>query len=357
MNSFESGFLPGRRPAHYSILMAGIRRIFILQLRANPLLRLARNAALLSALFLFHGETASALIFYSTSDPAYNTTAPTGNVAGSGWQWQGNWGGFLGTPIGPHHFITARHVGGAVGSTFVLGGTTYTATRIHEDASSDLRIVEVSGTFPSWAPLHRGTNEVSKPLVVFGRGLSRGAEVRVNGALKGWQWGADPTLRWGQNTVSTAQDRGGTTGWLLGIRFDAAGVANEAQLASGDSSGGVFLQESNVWALAGINFAVDGNFNYTNSGTGFGAAIFNAGGLYYGSSPNWQYIAPKPYDITTSFYATRIATRITWIDSILSAPTSADATDVPLVPGVGKALLAMCLFSAGALRLKILVPV
>ena len=42
---------------------------------------------------------ARAVIFFSTSDPLFNTTAPTGGLAGSGWQWTGFWGGVTGTTI------------------------------------------------------------------------------------------------------------------------------------------------------------------------------------------------------------------------------------------------------------------
>ena len=35
------------------------------------------------------------------SDAGRNTAAPTGSLANSGWQYQGQWAGFLGTPIAP----------------------------------------------------------------------------------------------------------------------------------------------------------------------------------------------------------------------------------------------------------------
>jgi hypothetical protein len=72
-----------------------------------------------------------------------------------------------------------------------------------------------------------------------------------------------------------------------------------------------------MWKLAGINFAVDGRFNTTNSGSGFDAAIFDAGGLWYGSAGNWTYITNQPYDIPTGFYATRISSNRGWIESII----------------------------------------
>jgi hypothetical protein len=47
------------------------------------------------------------VILMETSDPTANTTAPTGEYADSGWQYQGRWGNFLGTVISPNCFITA----------------------------------------------------------------------------------------------------------------------------------------------------------------------------------------------------------------------------------------------------------
>src|SRR4051812_2504724 len=69
--------------------------------------------------------SAPAVILLGTADPNQNTTAPTGALTNSGWDLQGNWYEFQGTPIGPHHFITAAHVGGAVGVNFFFRGAFY----------------------------------------------------------------------------------------------------------------------------------------------------------------------------------------------------------------------------------------
>lgn len=227
-----------------------------------------------------------AVLFYSTGDANYNTTAPTGTLTNSGWQWVGQWGGFQGAPIGSHHFIAARHIGGVVGDTFILNGVSYTTVASFDDTLSDLRIWQVGETFPSWAPLCRASDEVSRLLIVFGRGLTRGAEVRdvATNTLRGWQWGAgEGRLRWGQNVVSSLMNGGSYWGELLYAKFDAAGGANEAHLASGDSSGPVFINDGSGWKLAGVAAAVDSAFNTTNAGNGFNAALFDMRNLYYGT--------------------------------------------------------------------------
>src|SRR5580693_5424744 len=88
---------------------------------------------------------AAAVILYGTGDPSANTTAPTGTLAGSGWQYEGQFGSFLGTIIASNYFVTAKHIGGNVGQSFIFNGATYTTTAVFPDPSSDLQIWQVSG--------------------------------------------------------------------------------------------------------------------------------------------------------------------------------------------------------------------
>lgn len=287
---------------------------------------------------------ARGVIFYATGDLAYNTSAPTGSLAGSGWQWVGNWGGYEGTPIGPHHFLTAQHVGGTVGNSFVFGGTSYTTTAFFDDSSTDLRICEVSGTFPTWAPFYRRSGEVGQGLVVIGSGDSRGAAVQVDGETKGWLWGSGSgTMRWGQNSVYSVVD-GGSWGSLLYSLFEAGLGPNEADLAYGDSSSPVFINDGSGWMLAGIAAAVDGPFNTTKTGGGFNAAIFDASGLYASDNGVWVLI-PDMGDVPTGFYATRVSVRAAWIDSIVPSGESSD--DSPLFSDPEMAILLAVIAAVG----------
>jgi hypothetical protein len=295
---------------------------------------------------------ARAVIFYSTADTSDNTTAPTGSLIGSGWQWVGYWIGFQAVPIGPHHFLAARHIGGSVGNVFTLNGTDYVTVAYQDDTVSDLRIWQVSGTFPSWAPLFRGSDEVGRDLVVFGRGLTRGGEIRVNNVLKGWYWGAgDGQLRWGENTVAEVVAGGTYWGALLYATFDQSGGPNEAHLASGDSSGPVFINDGSGWKLAGVAAAVDGPFNTTNTGNGFNAALFDLRGLYYDTAANpppvWALVTGSS-PVPGGFYATRVSVRAAWIDSIAAPPEN----DTPLFSGPHAVLLVIALGAAGAFHLR-----
>ena len=292
-----------------------------------------RNIA--GVLFLAFGFAATpgrAIVFYSTGDPAFNTTAPTGALTGSGWQFEGYWAGSLATAIASNFFITAQHVGGSVGGTFTLNGTSYTTTAVYDDPGSDLAIWKVSTAFPAWAPIYTASDTAGSPLVVFGSGDNRGADVSAAGQLKGWQWSGAQAERWGENIVAGTINYNGST--LLYANFDAGAGVNEATLALGDSGGGVFIRQNSVWSLAGVNFAVDGPFNTTNTGTGFFAAIFDQGGLYYTNdvTKTWDYITPQTNNIPSSFYATSISARQDWVESVIvPEPSAAALTGLGLV--------------------------
>ncbi len=263
---------------------------------------------------------AQAVIVYGG---AGRNTSPDGSPVGSGWQHQGQWGSFLGTPIASNLFITAGHVGGAVGQNFTYGSNSYATTASYDDPNSDLRIWKVDGSFGSYAPLYGGTSEAGKALTVFGRGTQRGSEVRVNGTLKGWQWGSsDAVQSWGQNTVDGVVSGGPSLGQLLAFDFDAAkrGGANEGTLSVGDSGGGLFVQDGTSWKLAGINYGVENAVSLTGAtGSGISAAIFDKGGLYTGGDGAWAYNADTRGDKPALAYSTRISSNLDWINSVLAS--------------------------------------
>lgn len=272
-----------------------------------------------------------AVVFYSTADTTYNTTAPTGTLADSGWQWVGYWGGFQGAPIDAHHFLAANHVGGNVGDLFTFQNVSYTTVRSFVDSASDLRIWEVREAFSTSAPLYRSSTEVGRSLIVFGRGITRGSEVRTTAAvsgvpansLAGWQWGSsDGKLRWGQNTVAGMLTHA-TYGEQLAATFDQTGGVNECHLGIGDSSGPVFINDGSAWKLAGVAGLVEGGFSTTSGGASFNAFIFDKRGLYLNgaTSPKTGSVA-----LPSAFFATRVSVRTAWIDETLATPLTATVT-------------------------------
>ena len=277
-----------------------------------------------------------AVMFYDTGDPAYHSeTAPGGLLTGSGWQYQGEFGDFLGTMISPHHFITAAHIG-VPSTTFVSrshfnGGSDVTynintsangGTGFWSIPGTDLRIFEVAGMFPEYAPLYTGSDEVGKDLVVMGRGTQRGAAVELSAVLKGWSWGAvDNKARWGANTVAEVVDSGGAS--YLRAAFDALPGTDEAHLSVGDSGGALFINDMGIWKLAGINYAVDGQWDFDGlaNGDGFNASLFDARGLYVGSDgAGWNIVPDDIAAVPSSFYSTRISGYVGQIQAITGVP-------------------------------------
>ena len=106
-----------------------------------------KSAAILFSLLLV-ASPARAIIFASTGDPGCNTNAPGGALTNSGWQYEGQWGTVLGTPIAPTFFLAAQHVGGGIGQAFVLNGFTYHTVAYADSTNSDLRVWQVAETFP-----------------------------------------------------------------------------------------------------------------------------------------------------------------------------------------------------------------
>jgi hypothetical protein len=280
-------------------------------------------------------------LVYSTGDPNHNTTAPTGSLANSGWQFEGIWGSFLGTPIAPKYFLTAEHIGGSVGDIFTFNGVQYTTTAVYDDPSSDLRIWRVCGTFPTFAQIYTNSDEQGRGLVVIGRGTQRGGEVttsttnilgQVTTKTNGWFWGpSDGVERWGTNVVAATVNGdgvlgGGSIGEVLQAAFDETGGPDECHLSVGDSAGGVFIKDGAVWKLAGINYAVDGPYNTSTNGPGFNAAIFDEGGLYKMDATGWTLQTDLPPNQPTpgSFYSTRVSAHVPWINSILDGAAPSD---------------------------------
>jgi hypothetical protein len=288
-----------------------------------------------------------------TNRGSWNTPAGTDDprrLLDSGWQWEGIFdtgaGNFLGTPIAPNYFITAAHV--AFGNSLVYHGQTYSTNGNFTSPDADLRIWRISGTFDSWAPMYDAAvdgSEVGKSLVVIGRGRQRGAPVfNTGGALRGWQWGTDDGVQsWGENVVSGITDyaQAGDQKALY-FDFDAGAGPNEAALSGGDSGGGVYILSGGIWKLAGINLGADTPWRTTANGTSFDATIFNGGGLFFNfgtaSSPNWQQVSEGS---SASSYATRISADLSWIDSVINAPSALLVPEptTPVLAALGSAMM------------------
>jgi len=314
-----------------------------------------RSVAVASA-FLAVVFTAAAHAVILAQSANRNTSAPTGGLSAAGWDLQGRWRGFLGTPISKKFFVTAGHAGGTVGTKFFLGSRVFTTTAMWDDPNSDLRIYSVNKKFDAWAPMYTGEQELGKYAILFGRGTQRGAEVRVNGALKGWEWGTDDQVQsWGINRIDEIVDGNSAEGKLLQADFDLVGVDGEGIISAGDSGGGAFIynKATRRYELAGVNYAVDGPYKRILNGPDFNAALFDQGGLYNGNA----FISDPPADKPSQMFISRISSAQTWIDGVFSgrtAPTSQAQRTTQGVPEPASAgLIAMALVALARRRARL----
>jgi hypothetical protein len=273
-------------------------------------------------LALLLAARAEAVLFEFTGDPTYNTTAPSGTLTNSGWQYEGQWqGSHIGTPIAPTFFLAAQHIGGSVGDLFGFNGLYYHTVAFFDCPNSDLRVCQVAETFPNYAPLYTGSNEVGQLCVVIGRGTQRGPPVIVNGSTNGWMWGAtDGVQRWGDNVVSGIYTDANQAEYVE-ASFVRNADSNQCDLSVGDSSGGMFIQDNGTWKLAGIHYEVEeGPYSYDGmSNTEFIADMMDLRGLYYQSGPNsWTLVPSNGPPVSTFFISSRVSAHAAWIYSVIN---------------------------------------
>jgi PKD repeat protein len=305
--------------------------------------------------FLLVVPYARAILFEATGDLGYNTNAPAGSPAYIPWQYEGQWGVYLGTPIASNFFLAAQHIGGSSCEPFILNGVTYTPVRNFDDPDTDLRIWQVAESFPTnlIAPLYTGSSEEGMTCVLIGRGTQRGSLISIAGRTNGWVWGAsDEVERWGENQIAGVYTNGNTSDLLLYANFvlnptASEGSTNECDISVGDSSGGMFVKNGATWELAGIHYTVDGPFNTNGAQAGdFNAAVVDLRGLYYKAcdtgSGCWTLYPTNPFpDVAypTQFYSTRVSTRVSWINSIITNPVPPFSVSFTATPTNGAAPL------------------
>jgi hypothetical protein len=306
--------------------------------------------------WLVMGQRAEALVFADSGDPVFNSAAPTGVYADSGWQYMGYFGSFLGTAIGSQYFITAQHIG-VQGTTFLQSAlftgvpeviyTVDTAANgglgYWDVAGSDLRIFKIEESFAAYAELYTG-NAVGQVAVLTGRGGVRGdAVLGGSGETRGWlHTAADGVARWGTNEITGTVGSGAGSYWVAGFD-DEERTDFEAGLSVGDSGAGMFVMDGGQWKLAGINSSIDGLFDVNSvvgDGSEFSASLFDRGGFYQGSDAGgWNLVADRPADVPSRIYMSSVTANVGTIAGIIAVPE----------PGAG-ALVVMVLWGVALRR-------
>jgi len=180
--------------------------------------------------------------------------------------------------IGDRWVLTAHHVGEP--PTFTFGGIPYatvTGSRTRLETSpgvgADLALIRLEQAPPLPALEIATTGPAPNDVVtLIGNGRSREAsrtcwnssftEVSCGmgppPAYEGFVAAGVRVLRWGRNQVTVVGNDetipGSGTSRVFETRFDESGIADECQVANGDSGGGAFLKRG-TWELVGILIA------------------------------------------------------------------------------------------------------
>ena len=245
------------------------------------LLRKIAGVLLASAAFLAAARPAQGIIEFP--DPGRDVLNFPAQSPADGYQYEGEFGKFMGTAIAPEYFITAKHLGVTqVGSTFTLSdGTKYVTDSVQTDG--DVAIWHVTTKFTRYAPIDtQPGSDVGQDFVAYGRGYTRGAAITVatgpDMGLKGWQWGSyDGSVSRGTGTIDGTTSVSG-----YGQEITWTFNPNSSQLSNADSGGGLFIKRNGQYVLAGINDLVDaGPYSSTGpEGPFVAGSIFNQSGLY-----------------------------------------------------------------------------
>lgn len=187
-------------------------------------------------------------VIIALGDGSGNTSAPPDDP---GWDYVGLSGGLSAVYLGNGWVISANHV--PIGDV-TLDGVIYpyvpdSKIRI---GGADLAVWQLDPA-PSWPllPISSEPDISGEPVIMAGNGFDRGASTNMCAPARGHLWAATQSKRWGENTV---------VGYLPNIQgtdsfytsYDRFGLKDEAQVATGDSGGGVFVKNGGEWQLAGV---------------------------------------------------------------------------------------------------------
>ena len=88
----------------------------------------------------------------------------------------------------------------------------------------------------------------------------------------------------------------------------------------------MFILDGGVWKLAGINYAVDGDWDYNDvvDSNEFLAALYDARGMYVGNDVDgWTLVEDEGAPEPSGFYSTRISSYADEIGAITGVPEPA----------------------------------
>ena len=278
----------------------------------------------------------SPAVIVAGGDGTQNTTAPAG---GQGWNYVGRITGPAPssvTYLDNNWFITANHIKVLDNPTGVLlGGSSYTInagswTRLTNSVGTDadLMMFRVNETIGLSALTISGSPSNGAALTMIGNGRNRatgltywdvtaGTWTELGGPsgaeASGYKWATGATKRWGTNTkdadAGLVDDGFGITDMFY---TDFDNVGDQAQGATYDSGGGVFIDNGGSWELAGIMLTTSGFSGQPSSTAVFGNRTYSADLSTYSSQIAATTAIPEPsvlalgFIVPVAFYVRRV---------------------------------------------------
>jgi hypothetical protein len=238
-------------------------------------------------LALWWGAPATAVIVAS-ADGTGNTSAPLDDP---GWDNVVNLTGLTGVYLGNGWVLTANHVGVR---DMIIDGDVYQAVPESKvqlqtvDSNADLALFQVvrDPGLPEVVIRDTPLPETTE-VVMIGHGRNRGAATSAcEPARDGWLWQTTKTMRWGTNAIEEI-DIGLSIAGTLTLSFStefssSRQTEHEAQAATGDSGGGVFVKSGADWELAGIITAIEAPGDCNREAALYGNLTYASDLSFYG---------------------------------------------------------------------------
>lgn len=164
----------------------------------------------------------------------------------------GGWNGSSCVAVGPHHFISAKHVNGFAGQYVQMKGVSYRVVEVLQHTLYDVQLLRVAEELPGYHRLAVNPG-YGDPCLIGGYGVTTTGPLENNA---GWNWDGERQETWGANMIEG-------DGSMLAIRFDPPSaqpaVPYEAVFAVNDSGAGLFtIGADGSLELAGVAVSVMG---------------------------------------------------------------------------------------------------
>lgn len=260
---------------------------------------------------LLSARPACAVHLFGTD--ARNTSAPTGSLANSGWQYAGYYhynaitnpdgtpgGDFdnsLIWPIAPNWFVAAKHTvdSSAAGLTqwsVNYSGNNYGITEIVNHPTADLSLIHINGTIDSFAPLYTGSDETQESVPLYDANGNIRTDANGNPLTEnvGKQMmvygfgGLTPDLN---SPILTQDGRQAGWNWKGGFHYLAWGT-NRARSVEYDTRPGSETEYLRFTYEKPTLDNGDPNPHYTGVNEGFGAPEDSSAGIFIQEGGVWK---------------------------------------------------------------------